>query len=151
MPPEEFERARKGDCEDFALYAWRQVISLNYPARFVVGSCGRYGAGHAWITLDDQGRTFILEQLASFYGPRMARLKTRHYEPDISVSWDGAKPHFYKHEKLKFVPPPAMIPQLVAELLYLDSLPFLRLLAALPVGLPRLVYRKLRGRKRPTG
>ena len=33
MPPEEFERSRKGDCEDFALYAWRQLLSLGYSAR----------------------------------------------------------------------------------------------------------------------
>src|SRR5262250_3356035 len=49
MPPEEFERSRKGDCEDFALYAWRQLLSLGYSARFVVGSHGRYSEGHAWV------------------------------------------------------------------------------------------------------
>src|SRR5436309_871753 len=26
MPPEEFEERRKGDCDDFALWAWRQLI-----------------------------------------------------------------------------------------------------------------------------
>jgi hypothetical protein len=51
MPPEEFERSRKGDCEDFALYAWRQLLSLGYSARFVGGKHGRYGEGHAWVNI----------------------------------------------------------------------------------------------------
>jgi hypothetical protein len=37
QPPELFEECRKGDCEDFALWAWRQLLHLNYPARFVLG------------------------------------------------------------------------------------------------------------------
>jgi len=28
MSPEEFELARKGDCEDFALWTWRQLLAL---------------------------------------------------------------------------------------------------------------------------
>ena len=35
--PHEFEKLKKGDCEDFALWAWRQILNMGYPARFVVG------------------------------------------------------------------------------------------------------------------
>jgi predicted transglutaminase-like cysteine proteinase len=38
MPPEEFERVRRGDCDDFALWTCRQLLSLGYNARFVAGS-----------------------------------------------------------------------------------------------------------------
>src|SRR5206468_9236743 len=37
MPPEEFERRKRGDCECAALWAWRQLLQLRYDARFVVG------------------------------------------------------------------------------------------------------------------
>jgi predicted transglutaminase-like cysteine proteinase len=49
QPPDEFEKRKKGDCEDFALWTWRQLLNLGYDARFVVGSSGRYGDGHAWV------------------------------------------------------------------------------------------------------
>ncbi len=38
QPPEEFERTRMGDCVDFGLWAWRQLLALGYPARFVGGA-----------------------------------------------------------------------------------------------------------------
>src|SRR6266516_2878744 len=37
QPPEEFERRKRGDCEDFALWTWRQLINLGYRARYVLG------------------------------------------------------------------------------------------------------------------
>lgn len=118
MPPEEFERARKGDCEDFALYAWRQLLSLGYSARFVGGKCGRYGEGHAWVTFDKDGKTFLLEAQARSMGPRIPRLSTLSYKPDISVEWDGEKAHFFLHKERKFTPPLAQIPALALEWLY---------------------------------
>lgn len=89
MPPEEFERRRQGDCEDFALWTWRQLMHLGYSARFVCGHGGRYGAGHAWVTFELEGRTFIAEALAARFGPTFPRLSTLRYMPRISASWDG--------------------------------------------------------------
>ena len=40
MPPEEFEKERKGDCDDFALWTWRQMLEMGYEARYVVGRSG---------------------------------------------------------------------------------------------------------------
>jgi hypothetical protein len=65
MPPDEFEKSRKGDCEDFAVYAWRQLQELGYKARFVAGALGDDSRGHAWVTFEDRGKHFLLEpQLA---------------------------------------------------------------------------------------
>ena len=50
MPPDKFEKEKMGDCEDFALYAWRQLLEMGYECRFTEGESGIYGAGHAWVT-----------------------------------------------------------------------------------------------------
>ena len=31
QPPEQFEKSKKGDCEDFALWAWRQLLHMSWP------------------------------------------------------------------------------------------------------------------------
>src|SRR5690349_14402192 len=46
QPPEEFERTKKGDCDCFALWTWRELLTLGLDARFVTGRAGRYGQGH---------------------------------------------------------------------------------------------------------
>src|SRR5262245_3087664 len=35
--PAEFEKVRRGDCEDFALWAWRKLAELGIDAELVVG------------------------------------------------------------------------------------------------------------------
>ena len=97
MPPEDFERRRQGDCDDFALWTWRQLMHLGYSARFVCGQGGRYGAGHAWVTFERDGRTFIVESLAARFGPSFPRLTTLRYRPRISASWDGRALRYYEH------------------------------------------------------
>ena len=97
MPPEEFERRRQGDCDDFALWTWRQLLRLGYPARFVCGRAGFYGAGHAWVTFERDGRTFIVESLAAWPGPTFPRLSTLRYRPIVSVSWDGRTLRYFEH------------------------------------------------------
>ncbi len=66
MPPAAFERSRQGDCEDFALYAWRQLLEMGYESRFVAGYSGRYGSGHAWVTAEIDGKRYVVEPLARF-------------------------------------------------------------------------------------
>lgn len=61
QPPEEFENRRKGDCEDFALWTWRQLLGMGYDARFIGGSSGGYGAGHAWVEYVQEGKWYLLE------------------------------------------------------------------------------------------
>jgi hypothetical protein len=99
QPPEEFEKRKKGDCEDFALWTWRQLLSMGYEARFIGGSCGRYGDGHAWIEYLKHGKWYLLEPLRCTIGPTMPRLSTFRYEPKLSVAWDGKTLRYFAHKK----------------------------------------------------
>ena len=98
QPPEEFEKKKKGDCEDFALWTWRQLLSLGYDARFVVGSCGRYGSGHAWVEYFQDGTCYLVESLASRVGT-LPRLSTVEYVPRFSASWNGKTVRYFSHTK----------------------------------------------------
>jgi transglutaminase superfamily protein len=91
QPPEHFEQTRKGDCEDFALWTWRQFLALGYDARFVGGPPGRYGIGHAWVTFESDGKHFLVEPQLVVMGETFPRLSTLNYHPKLSVSWDGEK------------------------------------------------------------
>jgi hypothetical protein len=99
QPPEDFEKRKKGDCEDFALWTWRQLLSLGYDPRFVGGRAGRYGSGHAWVEYFENGKCFLLEPLACRAGCTLPRLSTFRYEPFFSVSWDGKTLRYFSHRK----------------------------------------------------
>jgi hypothetical protein len=115
QPPEQFEESKKGDCEDFALWAWRQLLHLNYPARFAMGSAGRYGEGHAWVTFQRDGKTYLLEPLSSVVGLKLPRLSILRYKPKFSISWDGVKASYFEHENRKISWSPKRIALLVGE------------------------------------
>lgn len=148
MPPDEFERSQKGDCEDFALYAWRQLLSMGFSARFVGGKHGRYGEGHAWVTFNKDGKAFLLEPQARSMGLRLPRLSTLAYTPYISVEWDGEKAHFYQHEKGKFKPNVVQVPALVFEWICYYLRLVLKVAYRMPLFLMKLTNRKLHGPQR---
>lgn len=63
--PRTFEQLRKGDCEDFALWAWRRLLELGYEAYFVMG---RYleeseaaSGRHAWVVFRRDGQSYVYE------------------------------------------------------------------------------------------
>lgn len=66
--PRTFERLRRGDCEDFALWAWRKLVELGYDADLVVGRCPGAGDGrearHAWVVFRRDGGEFLFEPVA---------------------------------------------------------------------------------------
>ena len=97
LPPEQFEKIRQGDCDDFALWTWRQLIQMGFRARFVAGRYG--GHGHAWATFESNGRDFIADGTFSFLGMRLPRLQIVKYHPIYSVEWDGERIQFYSHSK----------------------------------------------------
>jgi hypothetical protein len=141
QPPEHFEEGKKGDCDDFALWAWRQLLQMKYDARFVVGTAGRYGAGHAWVTFNKDGKSFLLEPLSSVFGPSLPRLSIIRYAPEFSVSWEGEKISYYEHEGRKFEGSFAQIVSLCLEWLFF----WIRFWLTLPVKLgKRLLARKSR-------
>jgi hypothetical protein len=99
QPPEEFERRRAGDCEDFSFWTWRQLLVLGLDARVVFGKHGRYGIGHAWVMFFQQDRCFLVEPQAAPLGLRLPRLSTLRYEPSYSVAWNGKDLKYYAHGK----------------------------------------------------
>jgi hypothetical protein len=100
QPPEDFEKGKRGDCDDFALWTWRQLFSMGYDARFVAGRFGRYGAGHAWVEFFQNGACYLVEPQLNFLGAHMPRLRTLRYHPRLSVAWNGEKLTYYEHRKL---------------------------------------------------
>ena len=104
QPPEQFlkrVRNKKGDCEDFALWAWRQLLHMNYPARFALGSASRYGDGHAWVNFQRDGKTYLLEPLSWPVGLTLPRLSILKYKPRFSMSWGGSKVSYFEHTNRK--------------------------------------------------
>jgi len=147
MPPQDFERSRKGDCEDFSLYAWRQLLDMGYKARFVGGTVGDSPAGHAWVTFQKDGKHYLLEPQHRYIGLKTPRLDALRYKPNISAEWDGKQAHFFVHQERNFVPSATQIPLLVLEWAFYRARVVLFVAYLLPVRLCRLAYRRFFQRK----
>jgi hypothetical protein len=147
MPPEEFEKTKKGDCDDFALWTWRQFLGMGYKARYVVGRAGRYGDGHAWVTFEKDGKHFIVEPLSRFMGEKLPRLSFWRYFPSGSVEWDGRRLKYFIHEKPGHEPPSYLILKLLAEWVWFWCYfwgQFFVLLCMAPYLIPRNFIKRLR-------
>lgn len=57
--PIDFERHRRGDCEDHALWAWRKLHELGTVATLVVGEARSHE--HVWVTFVHEGALQLLE------------------------------------------------------------------------------------------
>ena len=79
-------------------------MNMGYDARFVLGRAGKYGDGHAWATIIDDGKTTLVEPLAAWLCIEFPRLSTVRYKPQLSVSWDGSKLRYFEHEHRVFDP-----------------------------------------------
>ena len=104
QPPDEFERLKKGDCEDFAFWTWRQFMQLGFDTRVVFGDVGRYGTGHAWVQFMQDGKCYIVEPMTAFLGTSFPRLTTLSYRPGYSVAWDGERLTYFSHQKAESPP-----------------------------------------------
>jgi hypothetical protein len=67
--PTAFEALRRGDCEDFALWAWRKLAEVGIDAEFFVGRviCGErpdIDRQHAWVVYRVNGTAFLFEPAA---------------------------------------------------------------------------------------
>jgi hypothetical protein len=89
--PAMFEKLRKGDCEDHAIWAWRKLKDLGIPARLYTGrvlSPVNGGAGfHAWVVYEQDGKRWLLETVA-FHRSRMSRALDEaraEYVPHFSI------------------------------------------------------------------
>jgi hypothetical protein len=115
LPPDRFEDTRAGDCEDYALWTWRQFIDLGYRCRFVVGLSGRYGEGHAWLNLVIDNENYLVEPQLHRIQQYLPRLSTIRYKPEMSVEWDGKRMQYFKHRDINYEPPVRALPTLVVE------------------------------------
>lgn len=104
LPPEQFEVLKKGDCEDFALWVWRQLMAIGYKTRIVFGRSGRYGEGHSWVMFQKDGKHYLLEPLECWFGKKFPRLSTVRYRPEFSIEYDGKKIRYFAHEAMQFNP-----------------------------------------------
>ena len=120
MPPEEFEKRKKGDCDDFALWTWRQLLEMGYKSRYVVGRAGKYGEGHAWVTMEKDGKQYLVEPLMHYF-KRFPCLSVARYEPKGSVEWDGKSIHYFIHNKREFKLPIIKLFQYVLEWLLFQT------------------------------
>ena len=67
--PSAFEKLRRGDCEDFALWAWRKLAELGIDAEFCVGRVisddhPEVDRQHAWVVYRVDGTVFLFEPAA---------------------------------------------------------------------------------------
>lgn len=141
QPPEEFETRKEGDCEDFAIWTWRQLMGLGYRARLAGGRCGRYGDGHAWVQFEREGKWFLLEPQLRILGLRMPQLSILSYKPDVSFEWDGEKIHYFAHEPPGQLAPTRII-GLIPEWLTIWSRFWLRVLVQVPLLPYRIIKRR---------
>jgi hypothetical protein len=60
--PVTFEKLKRGDCEDFALWSWRKLLELGIDARLYVGRyAGSPNGGHAWVIFKKDGKFFLFD------------------------------------------------------------------------------------------
>jgi hypothetical protein len=142
LPPEEFEKRKAGDCEDFSFWTWRQLLQMGLDARIVFGRHGRYGTGHAWTMFYQDGKCFLLEPQAGVLGLRLPRLSTLRYEPKYSIAWDGKVLRYYAHRNSKGSHPRiSLLVLLVPEWIAIWGWYWINVLAWLPYTLPIALWR----------
>ena len=101
--PCDFERGRRGDCEDYALWAWRKFLELGYEAELVVGRCAGVEADgrHAWVVVRLGTERYLVEATAR--GPDgmirpLAQVRAE-YVPECGVGAD-LRPFLYGGSRL---------------------------------------------------
>jgi len=139
QPPEDFEERKKGDCEDFAFWTWRQFMDLGCGSRVVFGEHGRYGGGHAWVQFVQEGKCFLVEPTWPLDIP-LPRLSTLSYRPRFSVSWDGEKLSYFQHREQSPRPPIADLVALLPEYIFVWGGFWL----GSPLRIPRLIWSLLK-------
>jgi hypothetical protein len=92
--PGAFEKRRRGDCEDFALWAWRKLAEVGVDADFCVGRviCDEGpDRQHAWVV-------FHVDETAFLFEPA-ARIRSRMIRP-LADAMAEYVPHFAVNHRL---------------------------------------------------
>lgn len=96
LHPATFELVRSGDCEDFALWAWRQLAEARFDTAFVVGRRaipGSVPGRHAWVLFRDADGEYLLDGVERSVARIIRPLPDvrDHYEPQVGVGADGRR------------------------------------------------------------
>lgn len=83
--PSEFEKIGQGDCEDFALWAWVQLLRMNRNARFMLGGLFSEELNHAWVCIYGRDGVKVFECTPSEYNVLIAAKNVPEYLPILSV------------------------------------------------------------------
>jgi hypothetical protein len=100
--PHTFEQLRRGDCEDFALWAWRRLVEIGIDAELVIGRRvppGTENSRHAWILFRQGGEEFLFEPILCERGNAVRHAATvrAEYIPEFGVSADRRRFLFAGH------------------------------------------------------
>ena len=118
IPPSSFQSRREGDCEDFALYTWRQLLHLGYDARLVLGEHG--SMAHAWCTAKIKGRFAIIDPV-NCHSNDPFLFYTLKYRPQVSVASFHGHPLHYLHVPRSGWRTAALIVYLVCRAVYVAA------------------------------
>ena len=94
--PRTFEQFKRGDCEDFALWAWRKLVELGLDANLVIGRRvppGAENSRHAWIQFRDGETEFLFEPVLRDRDRALRALGDvrQEYIPELGVARDGRR------------------------------------------------------------
>lgn len=100
--PHTFEQLRRGDCEDFALWAWRRMIEIGIDADLVIGRRvppGAENSRHAWILFRHDGDEFLFEPILCERGEAVRRVTAvrAEYIPEFGVTRERRRFLFAGH------------------------------------------------------
>ncbi len=83
--PDALEANRLGDCEDFALWAWVQLLRQGVNARFVIGGMYSDVVNHAWVQIYSRGQIQVFECTPSEVNRPINAGNAHEYRPVVSV------------------------------------------------------------------
>lgn len=91
-----FEVVRSGDCEDYALWAWRKLVEARYDADFVVGMHRRTDGvegRHAWVTFREGDAEYVLDGVQRSVEAiiRLRAAAADEYTPQVGVTRTGVR------------------------------------------------------------
>ena len=97
--PSTFEQLRRGDCEDFALWAWRKMVEMGLAADLVIGRRvppGSENSRHAWIQFRDGNDEFVFEPVLRDRSAAVRHVSSvrAEYIPEFGVSGDRRRFYF---------------------------------------------------------
>jgi tetratricopeptide (TPR) repeat protein len=85
------ERRRAGDCEDFSIWVWVQLIRQGIPCRMVLGGLFSDELNHSWVQIYRCGSVGIVDFTPSGYNLVIGSRHATEYRPmhslDKTLRW----------------------------------------------------------------